>query len=86
MLKQVVQRALTIHREVRGTVEGRRCIRDGLGVKGCRVTSDAIAVFAFFNVGLFSAGLLGRHSPGPGLCIISHVQLQVIFVADLVPL
>lgn len=86
MFKQVVQRALAVHREVRGPVEGRRCIREGLGVQGCRVTLDAIAVFAVFNVGLFTTGLFGRHFPGPGLGIVSHVQLQVLFVADLVPL
>lgn len=77
MFKQVVQRALAIHREVRRPVEGRRCIREGLGVQGCRVTSDVIA---FFLIGLFTTGLVGRQSSGSGLgnLLQDHVLIFLI--------
>ena len=61
-------------------MEGRRCIREGLGVQGCRVTSDVIAVFAVFNVGLFTTGLFGRHFPGPGLGNVLQDQVLIFLI------
>ena len=77
LVQQIVQRALTVHREVRGTVEGRNCIREGLGVQGCRVTFDAIA---FFLIGLFTTGLFGRQSSGPGLGNVLQDQALIFLI------
>ena len=82
MIKQVVQRAMAIHREVRGPVEDRCGFRKGLKVKGGRMGGDASFFVALVLTvpGNLDFGWLLTVS---GLCQILKNQLFTIRVINI---